>query len=91
LLTLSNPITILSFVAIFAGIGALELSDRWLASISFSLAIFIGSALWWLILVSGANQLRSRFKPGLLLRLNRIAGIVIAGFGIGILWQALSG
>jgi arginine exporter protein ArgO len=81
--------TIISFAAIYAGIGGLGLGSGWVAAATFSLAIFIGSSLWWLVLVSGVNQLRSRFKPDLLMRLNRISGLVIAGFGLVILWQAI--
>jgi threonine/homoserine/homoserine lactone efflux protein len=89
LLTLSNPMTIISFAAIYAGIGNLGLGSNWVAAAVFCLAIFIGSSLWWLVLVSGVNQLRSRFKPALLVRLNRISGLVIAGFGVVILLQVL--
>jgi threonine/homoserine/homoserine lactone efflux protein len=89
LLTLSNPMTIISFAAIYAGIGSLGLGSGWAAAAAFSLAIFIGSSLWWLVLISGVNQLRSRFKPALLMRLNRISGLVITGFGVVILWQVL--
>lgn len=91
LLTLSNPMTIISFAAIYAGIGVLGLEDGWIAASAFSLAIFVGSSIWWLVLVSGVNRLRSRFKPALLLRLNRFSGVVIAGFGGVILWQVLLG
>lgn len=89
LLTLSNPMTIISFAAIYAGIGVLGLDDGWLAAVAFSLAIFIGSSLWWLVLVSGVEQLRSRFKPALLMKLNRISGVVIAAFGLAVLWQII--
>jgi threonine/homoserine/homoserine lactone efflux protein len=89
LLTLSNPMTIISFAAIYAGIGSLGLDSGWAAAVAFSLAIFIGSSLWWLVLVIGVNQLRARFKLALLTQLNRVSGLVIAGFGVVILWQVL--
>jgi threonine/homoserine/homoserine lactone efflux protein len=91
LLTLSNPMTIISFAAIYAGIGVLGIDNGWTAAVAFGLAIFIGSSIWWLVLVSSVNQLRSRFKPTLLRLLNRISGVVIAGFGLVVLWQVLLG
>jgi threonine/homoserine/homoserine lactone efflux protein len=89
LLTLSNPMTIISFAAIYAGIGVLGLEYSWNAAAAFSLSIFIGSSAWWLVLVGGVNRLRSRFKPELLVWLNRISGVVIAAFGVVILWQVI--
>ena len=91
LLTLSNPMTIISYIAIYAGIGALGLNNSWSAAAAFALAIFIGSSIWWLALVSSVNLLRSRFNPSLLLKLNYISGMIIAGFGVVILWQILIG
>ncbi len=85
LLTLSNPMTIISFLAIYTGIGVLDYA--WMDAVAFSLAIFTGSSLWWLVLVSGVSQIRNRFEVSLLLRLSRISGVVIAGFGMLILWQ----
>ena len=89
LLTLSNPLTIISFLAIYSGIGVLELEHHWIDAVAFSLAIFIGSSLWWSVLVSGVNQLRNRFKVSMLFQLNRISGAVIAGFGMIILGQVI--
>jgi threonine/homoserine/homoserine lactone efflux protein len=89
LLTLSNPMTIISFLAIYSGIGILDVDHDWIDAVAFSLAIFIGSSLWWLVLVSGVSQLRNRFEVSLLLQLNRISGAVIAGFGMIILVQVI--
>src|SRR5438045_2795843 len=52
LLTLSNPATILSFVAVFAGFG-LGTSRDFPAASALVAGVFIGSALWWLLLTSG--------------------------------------
>ena len=58
-LTLTNPMTILSFVAVFAGFG-LGVSSDYLSASSMVLGVFLGSAFWWLLLSSGAGLLRSR-------------------------------
>jgi len=53
-LTLANPPTILAFVAIFAGIG-LGANPSPGAAALVVLGVFLGSALWWLILASAAG------------------------------------
>jgi threonine/homoserine/homoserine lactone efflux protein len=80
LLTLTNPTTILSFAAIFAGFG-LASSGSTLAAGVLVAGVFLGSALWWLLLSGGVTLLRSRFRPGALVWVNRISGTVIILFG----------
>ncbi|MFL5760195.1 MAG: LysE family translocator [Thermomicrobiales bacterium] len=77
-LTLTNPTTIISFAAIFAGFGVAEPG---LGSVSLVLGVFLGSALWWLILALGMGKLRLRFGPPQLTWVNRLSGAVILGFG----------
>lgn len=81
LLTLSNPMTILSFVAIFAGLGLGNTNGDALSAASLVLGVFTGSALWWLLLSSGANLLRSQTNTQILRWVNRISGVLILGFG----------
>jgi threonine/homoserine/homoserine lactone efflux protein len=85
LLTLTNPLTILSFAAIFAGLGvagATETDRSYLTSVLVVAGVFCGSALWWCILTSGISLLRTKFTPGWMLWLNRASGCIIAAFGI---------
>ena len=51
-LTLTNPTTILSFAAIFAGLGVAG-ADNALSAALLVLGVFLGSAAWWLILSGG--------------------------------------
>ena len=44
--------------------------------------VFLGSALWWLLLSGGVTLLRSRFRPAALVWVNRISGAVIFLFGL---------
>jgi threonine/homoserine/homoserine lactone efflux protein len=81
LLTLMNPTTILSFAAIFAGFGVAS-SGSTLAAGMLVLGVFVGSALWWLLLSGGVTLLRTRFRPAALIWVNRISGVVIALFGL---------
>ena len=82
LLTLTNPITILSFVAIFAGIGVGSGKNSPLASLLVVGGVFLGSALWWCLLTSAISLLRGRFTYQWLLWINRISGVIIIIFGL---------
>src|SRR5882724_953723 len=62
-LTLANPMTILSFVAVFAGFGLAASPDYFSAS-TLVAGVFVGSALWWLLLSGSVALLRSRLSSG---------------------------
>ena len=84
-LTLSNPMTILFFAALYTGTSIMQVSGSLLKAGQFGLSIFIGSSIWWLLLTGGVNLLRSRFKPEMLGWINRVTGGMIALFGVWIL------
>src|SRR5580693_2301721 len=75
-LTLTNPMTILSFVAVFAGLGLGALPDYFSASLLVA-GVFAGSAIWWLVLSSGVALFRSRVNDGWMRTINRLSGGVI--------------
>lgn len=81
-LTVTNPMTILSFAAIFAGLGLANSSGSYTAAGVLVAGVFLGSALWWLLLSGGVGLLRDRFNTAGLLWVNRISGIIITGFGV---------
>ena len=81
LLTLSNPMTILSFAAIFSGFGLVDASIHYGSAALMVMGVFLGSASWWLLLSSGTNLLRSRLNERLSW-INKLSGIVIAAFGV---------
>lgn len=85
LLTLTNPVTILSFAAIFAGVGVVSASANYVSAVVLVLGVFLGSVLWWFILSGSISLFRSRFKSSWLLWVNRISGAVIFGFGVIVL------
>ncbi len=90
-LTATNPVTILAFLGIFAGLGlAAEGRDLWAAA-QLVLGVFSGSLLWWLLLAGGVGALRGRLTPGVLRWMNRISGGLIAAFGGWALFSALRG
>jgi len=61
-LTLTNPMTIISFAAIFAGLGLASTSGNYVSAGVLVLGVFIGSALWWLILSGGVGVFREKFN-----------------------------
>ena len=82
-LTLTNPMTILSFAGIFAGIGLTAGDSPW-DGVCLVGGVAAGSAAWWLILSATASWLGARLKRGGLRLVNGIAGLVLLGFGV---WQ----
>jgi len=80
-LTLTNPMTILSFTAVFAGLGLGTATGDYGSAALLVLGVFSGSAAWWLILSGGVSLFRSKFTPQTLGWVNKAAGIVILGFG----------
>ena len=82
LLTLTNPLTILSFAAIFAGIGVGGANKSVVSATTVVLGVFAGSTLWWIFLTSAISLLRSKFTPQWLLWINRVSGVIITLFGV---------
>lgn len=80
-LTLTNPITILAFAAIFAALGVVSGSQDLAALGMLILGVFFGSALWWLILSGGASLFRGWIGTHGMRWVNRISGIIIVAFG----------
>ncbi len=85
LLTLSNPMTILSFVAIFAGLGAGETGGNIASAIELILGVFAGSSLWWLVLSWLVSLFRKRLNQRRLRWVNRVSGTIITAFGVMVL------
>ncbi len=84
LLTLTNPLTILSFIVIFAGVG-LGTSAGSGNALLLVLGVFLGSVLWWLILTSVVSFIRTKLNARLLLWINRASGAILLAFGIAAL------
>jgi len=80
-LTVTNPATILSFAAVFVGLG-LGASHAPADASLLVLGVLVGSALWWLLLASGMSLLRSRLDYRWLGWINRISGAIIVAFGL---------
>ena len=90
-LTLANPTTILSFVAIFAGLGLGDTGGDYLGAAILTIGVLLGSALWWLGLSGVVGGLRERVGPGARRVINRISGLAIGGFGVAALASVAAG
>ena len=85
-LTLTNPVTILMFAAIFAGLGIVRARSQAAAGL-LVLGVFLGSAAWWVILSTVGGAVRERFNTHAMRWVNLLSGLAIAGFGVWALWQ----
>ena len=81
-LTLANPATILSFVAVFAGLGLGSENNDAFTALFMAAGVVTGSALWWLFLSSGVSLLRAKFDPSSLGLVNNISGTIIVIFAL---------
>lgn len=79
-LTITNPMTILSFLGIFAGIGLSNSSDYVSGSL-LVLGVFLGSVLWWFLLSTVFGIFREKLNRTFMLWINRVSGAVLLGFG----------
>lgn len=82
-LTLTNPMTILSFMAVFAGLGLGSQHNDYLQATLIVLGIFMGSAFWWFFL-SGviAFILHHRVSSSSMKIINWVSSVIMLGFGL---------
>lgn len=82
-LTVTNPVTILSFAAAFAGLGvAASAGTAPAAGLILVTAVFLGSALWWTLLSGGVGLLRGSLGSRALRAVNWLSGLLLLGFGL---------
>ncbi len=81
-LTLTNPLTILSFAAIFAASGVVVVPGEYYGTAMLVLGVFSGSSLWWIILSGLVSFFHGKLDTDGILVLNKISGALIATFGV---------
>ncbi|MFA6226733.1 MAG: LysE family transporter [Methanoregula sp.] len=82
-ITIANPLTLIFFVAILPGFGAVFHENSVASASEFVGGVFLGSALWWIILCGVIGSVRSHIRAGHLKMINRISGVLIVCFGVG--------
>lgn len=80
-LTLTNPMTIMFFAAIFASAG-LAAQARTGGAVAVTLGVTCGSLSWWLALTTGVSALRRAVSERLMSIVNRISGGMVIAFGL---------
>lgn len=83
-ITLTNPATILAFMAVFAGVGTLTQAKTGLEAGLMIAGVFLGSALWWLTLSALAGAVRHRFSPRWLRLIGRGSAVLLLGSGAAV-------
>jgi threonine/homoserine/homoserine lactone efflux protein len=79
-LTLANPMTILSFGALFAGLGVRSGASG--DAIVIVLGVLLGSATWWVVLTTFVGAFRTRVTPSWIHRINVVSGLIIGAFAV---------
>lgn len=88
-LTMTNPLTIVLYAGVFAGVGLVAGSSFLDASV-ITLAVWLGSTLWWVVLCSLVAWLRGRVSATALLWVNRVSGGALVAFGLLAIRGAIS-
>ncbi|MGG0187903.1 LysE family translocator [Bacillus rhizoplanae] len=87
LLTLTNPMTIISFVGIFSGLGFSQVNE--VSVLTLVLGVFFGSGIWWLILCIVVGLVTEGLKKETLVWINRLSGLIIFLFGVNAILSLL--
>jgi threonine/homoserine/homoserine lactone efflux protein len=81
-LTVTNPMTILSFAAVFAGLGLASSSGGHASAALMIAGVVLGSTLWWFVLSSGVSLFQAKFSSDSLKFVNSISGAILIGFAV---------
>lgn len=90
-LTLTNPMTIITFAGVYAGAGLTMRADSHWVAASLVVGVFLGSALWWLTLSTGVGLLRRWVNLNVLRWVNRVSGIILMAFAVWSLLKLFAG
>ena len=80
-LTITNPLTIFSFAAVFAALGLASTGGHASAALMVS-GVVLGSTLWWFILSGGVSLFGPKLNRGSLSIVGKVSGAILVGFGI---------
>jgi threonine/homoserine/homoserine lactone efflux protein len=81
-LTLSNPMAVFLFLALFAGLGLVDEQGGMFSTLQIVVGVFSGAAAWWFTLSTLVNIFREKFRLRRLWWINKIAGVAIFLFGV---------
>ncbi len=87
-LTMTNPLTFFTYFGVFAGFGMADTKGNHFHAFLLILGIFVGASVWWVLLTEGSLLFRNKLSGRSMGLFNRIAGIIIIGFGVAA-WSSL--
>ena len=90
-LTLTNPMTLFAFAAVFAGIGLDKTIGLHGYAYFFIAGIFLGSLSWFTLLTGLVRFFRDIISTDGLIIINKVAGSLLTLFGAIAVWSGLRG
>ncbi|MGE5539573.1 MAG: LysE family translocator [Gemmatimonas sp.] len=88
--TVTNPITLISFAAVLAGLNIHGVTDHVRWSVALTSGVFAGATGWWLLLTTVTMGFRGYMTDARLLWITRATGVLIAVFGVLLLFSLVS-
>ena len=88
-LTITNPLVVFLFIALFAKFSFVTEDTTFWQNIAGIFFILMGAFFWWFFLVSSVNLFRKRFNPRRLYLINQLTGLIFVALGIGSLGYTL--
>ena len=80
-LTITNPAAVLGLIAIFGGVSSFVEVETYIDAFTMVAAIMGGSFLYWFAVSNFIATIRHKFDVVRLEQINRIAGLILIGFG----------
>ena len=80
-LTAYNPVTVIVFMAVFAGTSVFGDAPNVVTEVMVLLGVLVGGSAWWYVLSTVVNIFRKKFKLRVLITINRVSGIIITILG----------
>ncbi|MBC5623415.1 MULTISPECIES: LysE family translocator [Butyricimonas] len=89
-LTVSNPITVVVFMAVFAGMSVFGESSSLLGEVLVVAGVLLGGGVWWYTLSTLVNIFRKKFRLRVLITINRVSGMIITILGALVILSAFA-
>lgn len=80
-LTLTNPLTLFSFAAIYTSLGVPLSQEEVLPGVILALGVLLGASTWWTMLILGISLVGKRFQLMSSPLFNRLSGGFLTGCG----------
>ena len=89
-LTVSNPITVVVFMAVFAGMSVFGESSSLLGEVLVVAGVLLGGGVWWYTLSTLVNIFRKKFRLRVQITINRVSGMIITILGALVILSAFA-